>query len=85
MFLKLEDLHQPQWVGWEAGNLPICGPTMLFPAFLFKGMLKMDFQSPSPWTEPMRLQLWPQRAPSHPSGGHSNFIAGFLLDWERCQ
>lgn len=78
-------LHQLQLVGWEAGNLPICGPMMLFPAFLLQGMLRMDSQHPSPWTELMWLQPWPQRALSHPSGGHSNFIAGFLLDWERCQ
>lgn len=37
MLLGLEDMHQLQLVGWEAGNLPICGPIMLFPGLLAPG------------------------------------------------
>lgn len=52
MFLGLEGIHQPQLVGWEAENLPRCGPMMLFSSLLAPG----NSEDGLLWTEPMFLQ-----------------------------
>lgn len=84
---RMENLQRPEVMGWEAENPNVPGPMRFFSSPLAPVMAEDGLPVPFPMDRscvpPAIGQAWPQRAPSHPSGGHGDPVAGFLLDWER--